>query len=546
MSKRVSFRASGLLMLALFVLAGVAVAQTPEPNTSTTPRLVPAQSPDQEKASRKPTRRPTPSGRVTVIPSQSPIAPQVVTVIHRLSGVKILRFLLRQAGQNGVVETFDPETINNDAHASIIAGWAMDDGKTIAARLPQAAAEIESKEFEGPFAAHKSAFLATTPFSFIRPSVEPDLTVVTSDGRKLRARLIGLDAETGLSVMQVTGTLAPLPPQAPMMALAEGQMLQIFAPAPIKSGGEGPSFNTFVRVGKMDATVFKVNQETLGSFEKLIVQGPQLSPDVIGGVACDPSGNTVGIVESIANGDASIVSATTIRAATQRVLERKASVPRPVLGVRGEFIQSAKRSEFLAHGWRDEQLDDLINAQMGILLLSVMPRTPAALARLQAGDVIVSVNQNEIKSAEQFSKLLGQAGSGEQVEFTIRRPASTGPVSVPVRLGGSFAPLFEWHFEMPRVKPVGLQIFGIETMALTAKVASQLGAEGGLIVVAVQPDSVADQAGVREGDVIESIDGKIAHRGIWSVSPFFVHRKKHTLALVRGREKKKVVVESKD
>ncbi len=532
-------------MSMLLASTGVVAAQTPEQSAEQATRQALGQNPDQDKTARKPARRPTPSGRVTVVPSQSPTAPQVVTVIHRLSGVKILRFLLRQSGQNGVVETIDPETVNNDAHASIIAGWALDDGKTIAARLPQAAAEIEIKDFEGPFAEHKAALLATTPFSFVRPSVEPDLTVVTSDGRKLRARLIGLDAETGLSVMQVTGSVTPIP-QAPTAALAEGQLLQIFAPEPIKSEGEGPWFNTFVRVEKTDATVWKVKEETFGSFEKLIVQGPQLSPEVIGGVACDAAGNTVGIVESMAGGDASIVSAATIRAATQRVLERKASVPRPVLGVRGEFVQTAKRAEFLAYGWRDEQLDDLLNAQMGILLLSVMPRTPAALAKLQAGDVILRMNEKEIKSAEQFSKFLGQAGSGEQVEFTIKRPAAPATFSVPVRLGGSFAPLFEWHFEMPRVKPVGLQAFGIETMALTSKVASKLGAEGGLIVVAVQPDSVAAQAGVLEGDVIESIDGKLANRGVWTVSPLFTRQKKHALALVRGKEKRRVVLESKD
>lgn len=540
MSKRVSFRASGLLIPILLISAGVAVAQTLEWGAAQNPRQAAAQNPEQEKAgARKPSRRPTPSGRVTVVPSQLPVAPQVVTVIHRLSGVKVLRFLFRQAGQNGVVETFDRETVNNDAHASIIAGWALDDGKTIAARLPQAAAEIDIKDFEGPFADHKSPLLATAPFSFLRPSAEPDLTVVTLDGRKLRARLIGLDAETGLSIMQVTGTVTTLPQPAPTVALAQGQSLEIFAPEPVKPESEAPNFNTFVRIGKTDATISKVNQENLGSFEKLIAQGTLLSPNSIGGVACDSSGNTVGIVESIANGDASIVSASTIRTAAQRVLERKASVPRPVLGVRGEFVQTAQRAEFLAHGWREEQLDDLFKAHMGILLLSVMPKTPAALARLQAGDIIMRVNENEIKSGEQFSKLLGQAGSGEKVVFTIKRPGGSQSFSVPVTLGGSFAPLFEWqwHVEMASVKPVGLQVFGIESMAL---------AEGGLIVVAVRPESAAAQADVREGDVIESINGKIANRGMWAVSPNFVHQKKYTLALMRGREKKRVVVEITD
>lgn len=538
MGNRVSLSASLLLIPLLIMTAGIAVGQTPESATK-----APTVSPEQEKPARKPPHGP---GRVTVIRSQSVVAPQVVTIIHRLSGVKILRLLLRQAIANGVVETIDPETVNSDAHASIIAGWAMDDGKTIAARLPQAAAEIEIKEFEGPLTGQSWGPFGKTPFSVVRPAVEPDLTVVTRDGRILKARLIGLDAETGLSVMQVAGVLTTLPKQLPITSLVEGQAVEIFAPEPTKAEGEGPTFTTFVRVGKIDASVSKLNEVSSGVFDKLIVRGPLFSSDAVGGVACDAQGNTLGIVDSIDGRDASIVTEKVVRAATRRVLERQASVPRPVLGVRGELVQAAQRADFLAHGWNNEQLDDLIKAQRGILLTGVMPRTPAALARLQAGDVILRVNQDDIKSTEQFSRLLGEAGSGERVEFTIKRPDASGPFSVPVTLGGSFAPMFEWHFQMPLMKPVGLQTLGIETMALDPKAAVQLGAESGLIVVAVWPDSSGAEAGVREGDVIESIDGRIVNHEFWSSSALVTQQKKHTLAIVRGREKKKVIVEVKE
>ncbi len=530
-----------LVIPLVIVAAGMVAAQSPQqPATTSTP--APTVSLEQEKTARKP-RRP---GRVTVIRNQAGVAPQVVTVIHRLSGVKILRLLLRQAVANGVVETIDPETVTNDAHASIIAGWAMDDGKTIAARLPQAAAEIEIKEFEGPLNDQNWMLFEKTPFPFARPAVEPDLMVVTRDGRTMKARLIGLDAETGLSVMQVSGTLTPLPKQSPITTLVEGQAVEIFAPEPTKAEGEGPAFTTFVRVGKIEAKVAKLNEVSSGVFDKLIVRGPLFSSDAVGGVACDAQGNTLGIVDSIEGRDASIVTEKIVRDATRRVLERQASVPRPVLGVRGELVQAAQRADFLAHGWSNEQVDDLVKAQRGIFLVGVMPRTPAALARLQAGDVILRVNQDDIKSTEQFSKLLREAGSGERVEFTIKRPDTSALFSVPVTLGGSFAPMFEWRFEMPRMKPLGLQALGIETMALDPKAAVELGAERGLIVVGVRPDSAGAEAGVREGDVIESIDGRIVNQGFWTSSALVTHQKKHTLAIVRDREKKKVVVAVKE
>jgi serine protease Do len=522
-------------------MTGMVVAQSSQqPATVVAPASTVTLSPFQERPERTP-RRP---GRVTVIRSQTPVAPQVVTIIHRLSAVKILRLFLREALASGVVEMIDPETVNNDAHASIIAGWALDDGKTIAARLPQAAAELEIREFEGPLAAPKSGPLTNKQFRLVRPRVEPDLTVVTQDGRTLKARLIGLDVETGLSVMQVMGVLTQLPKQLPITSLVEGQAVEIFAPSPTKAG-EGPTLTTFVRVGKIDATVSKLNEAISGVSDKLIVRGSLFSSDAVGGVACDAQGNTVGIVDSIEGRNASIVTEKIIRAATRRVLERQASVPRPVLGVRGEWVQAAQRTDFLAHGWNNEQLNDLLKAQRGILLTGVMPGTPAALARLQAGDVILRVNQDDIKSTEQFSQLLGEAGSGERVEFTIKRPDATGPFSVPVTLGGSFAPMFEWHFGVTS-KPLGLQTLGIETMPLDPKAAAEFGAESGLIVVAVRPDSAAAEAGILEGDVIESIDGRIVNHDFWSSAAPVTHQKKHTLAIVRAREKKKVVVEVKE
>ncbi len=542
MSRKYSSLIISFAIFAAALMASEVSAQTAA--TATTPQTAVAPQTPQP---RKQIRRPAPPARVTVIPSESNVAPQVVTIVHRLSGVKILRLLLRQNGQS-VVETIDPETLTNDAHASIIAGWAMDDGKTIAARLPQAAAEIEVTEFER-FQPEVNARAATTePIGLMRPRIEPDLTVITSDGRKLRARLIGLDAETGLSILQVAG-LPPAPPAKVVdIQLKQGQPIEIFAPEPAAPEGEATTRNTYVKVGKTDATVTSLTPTESGSFEKLIVRGAKLSPAVIGGVACDQSGSTIGIIESIDGDSASIIGAERVRAASRRVLDRQTSVPRPLLGVHGEPVDAAARAAFLAHGWRDDQVRDLIKEQVGILLTSVVAQTPAAFAKLQPGDVILRVNQTEVKSAEEFSKLLGDAGSGEQVQFTIRRPDTAAPFSIPVTLGGSFAPLLErrMQFSVMATPFFGLQQIGIQTMELTPGAASRMGAQNGFIVVAVQPDSAAARGGIREGDVIESVDGRTLAPGVWTLSQQFAPEKKHTLSVVRAREKKQIVIEAND
>ena len=119
-------------------------------------------------------------------------------------------------------------------------------------------------------------------------------------------------------------------------------------------------------------------------------------------------------------------------------------------------------------------------------------------------------------------------------------------MSVDVKLGSSFEPLFNWHFEMPVFIPApkGWQQFGVETMALTNKMASQLGAQGGLLVLSVQPQSMAARGGLREGDVIEMIDGRAVGRSGRAFGFAFNKQKKHVVSLVREREKKQIVLEA--
>jgi serine protease Do len=350
---------------------------------------------------------------------------------------------------------------------------------------------------------------------------------------------------TGLSVLEVTGTVMPSPAKVSAKLPAVGQTVQVFAPERTSPGEATPGI-IYVRVGKTEAKVAGLARLSSGKLQRLIVHAPKLSQVVVGGIACDGSGNTLGIVESIEGNSARVVPADAVREAAHRVLERQASVPQPLLGIRGEPVEFSSRDQFIANGWREDQWAKFADKQTGILLLSVMPGTPAALAKLQRGDVILRVNNDDVKSAEDFSALLGEAGGGEQVQFTLRRPDSPAPFAVSVKLGEAFDQAFKFKFDMPSVSTAqsSLESVGIETVALTPRAASQMAAARGLLVVAIAPDSVAARSGVREGDVIESIDDRPVGRGVWTFPSDFSRQKKHVLSLVRNRERTHVELEA--
>jgi serine protease Do len=492
----------------------------------------------------------TRQARVKMAPDQEPVAPQIVTVVHRLNGLTLLRRVLRESGQPGTVATINPEAMNDDAHASIIAGLALDDGRTVLARLPQVAAEMEvyrslvvvpqtpKPDDEDNDNAHASVRRTPRP-----PRIQPDLTVMTQDGRTFRARYIGIDGQTGLSVLQVTQQLSDAR-NTTVQKISEGANVRVFAPEQVSSDVRS---QVLVRIGETEAKISKakIKAET----DRVMLRAAKLSPNLLGGVACDLSGQTVGIIDEINGLNAKLVTADAARAAAHRVLERQSSVPRPLLGIRGEEVEWAARNSLLSFGWNEKELQQLFEKQIGIFLTFVMPGSPAASANLHPGDIIVRVNDKDVNGAEGFSQMLTKAGTGEDVKFTVERPNIKTPLTFQVKLGGAFQPTTEWVFDwsqMPNFKTNGgLKNLGIEAVALSIKSATQWGGQG-VLVVSVEPESAAGRAGLKEGDVIEAIDGRTVGRGSWTYMYPFNKKEKHTFSVVRAKEKKQIVAEPVD
>jgi S1-C subfamily serine protease len=547
-----------LFVFGVAVNASLAIpvsAQTP-PAVPTSPAPVEPQTPPsvvKPKPDKVEKRRPsatTRQARIKMVQDQERVSPQIVTIIHRLNGLTLLRNELRKSGEPGTVATINPD-VTRDVHASIIAGLALEDGRTILARLPQVSAEMEvfrstvivpkaeksddkkSDDNSTTASAHRSA---PRP-----PRIQPDLTVMTQDGRTFRARYIGIDGQTGLSVLQVTQALTDVSENTPRK-VSDGESVRVFAPERVSS--DIPS-QILVRIGRTDAKIAKAKAKA--EPERVILRSTKLSPSVLGGVACNQAGQTVGIVNEIEGTNGKLVTADAVRAAASRVLERQSSVPRPLLGIRGEEIDASARNWLLSVGWNDKQLEELFEKQIGIVLRSVLPGTPAAFANLHPGDIIVRVDDKDVKGADEFSKMLRQAGTGEDVKFTVERPNMKSPFTLEVKLGGAFQPEFEWKFDWPAEMPKiringGLKDLGVEAVPLSTKSATQWGIQG-VLVVSVEPDSAAGRAGLKEGDVIESIDGRTVGRGVWIYMYPFNKKEKHTFSVVRAKEKKQIVVE---
>jgi S1-C subfamily serine protease len=517
--------------------------------------------------------------------------PQVVTIVHRLNGAKALA-LLRRSGER-VVTVDDQLVMSNAAVTNITAGFVLGDGQSIAARLSQA--EIEAAmtpQASGMSYSYETNPATTTsqarvwtsrtaPAATGGAAPRADFIVVESGGKQFAARYVGMDGGSGLSLLKINGLKTTTARDVPEEQLVVGQPVRLYAPVRVSFGFNAPPGTVSVRVGEIRGKVAEIKRTSAGKIAYLTVSAQNLSQAIVGGIALNEAGETIGIVETSDGARARLIPAAAVRRAATRVLARQSSVPRPWLGVRGEAVAATPLETFYSIGWTQKEVVKLKEAYRGILLSSVAPGTPAALADLRAGDVIVRVNDFEVKSPEDFSFVLNEAGSGATVNFTVfrgqapRPPAVFAPQPLPpmpaapamrppetlaplrsmevsVKMGEALNPVRAMRLAEAfavggqasnRLPPIAR---GMETVTLSAKAAAHLGARSGLLVVFVDPESAAARSGLRVFDVIESVEGKPLGRASLSALLSSADPQRLTLGIVREHRKVQVTLQQKD
>jgi S1-C subfamily serine protease len=567
-------------------------AQAPAPSAPATTR---APRPAQSVSPRAPRTAPAPSGVPRApahvsTPAPAAVTPrQVVTVVHRLTGWKLLAWL---AASGPPALELDELPSVTDAHTNIVAGYIYDDGRTVVARLPQT--DFDSEALATP---------PTPPAFFARSGAgfdgQPEYMLVTADNRRVEAKFVGIDSSTGLTLLEAKEALlsgAPAGDQGDTEDPTVGQRVRLYAPAPAvvpgarTSPASAPGY-ILVSIDRKEGLLTEVDRAPSGRASRVVVSA-DVSQAWTGAVAANELGEVVGIVSRSRAGETQLVPMATVRGACERVLKLRGSAPQPWLGARADAALQSSLDAWVKLGWTPEAARPLIENRRGVFLTSVAPGTPAAMAGLRPGDFIAGVGARELRGAEDLSMTLKEAGVGTTVDMTVWRALEPSPVKVSVELkgvrnpalataaaeesalrdglltlsreisemradqarlrseprGGGAAELkrlaeklaaaearharlreqFEHArakvnasrfpaFESPaRLPPLQvenyaaasrLQSYGLNALGLTARGASRLGAKGGMLVVAVRPESPAAASGLVAGAVIETVNG---------------------------------------
>ncbi|MDA2934652.1 PDZ domain-containing protein [Acidobacteria bacterium AH-259-D05] len=231
-----------------------------------------------------------------------------------------------------------------------------------------------------------------------------------------------------------------------------------------------------------------------------------------------------------------------------------------------EIQVSESNQSYLGVQIRDitsSEVDNLkLSQEAGVYVVRVEEDSPAAKADLREGDVIIQFGTLSVFSVRQFMRLVSETPVGRQLELVIIRQGQRTSKTVTLDERG-FSERYRFPgsrgIEIPRDFLRGFQDWfrreprrdsssdrprlGIRGEELTDQLGEALGVPGkeGVLITEVTPDSSAQRAGLRAGDVIISVDGQPVRR----VSDLSRHLRSGSIELeiIRDKQPRKITAE---
>lgn len=247
------------------------------------------------------------------------------------------------------------------------------------------------------------------------------VTVILKDGRRMEGTVRGVDEVTDLAVVKISGGSLPVAP------LADSDQVQVGDWA-IAVGNPFGLDNT-VTLGIV--STLNRSSALAGIPDKrldFIQTDAAINPGNSGGPLLNESGEVIGINTAIRANAAGIGFAIPINKAKEVIpqLSRGEKINHPYLGV-----QIANLTPELAkQNNSDPNSTVMLPEVVGVLVVGVVPNSPAATSGIRRGDVITQIDGQSIASAEQLQNLVEKSGLDKTLRITVRRGSATQQISV--------------------------------------------------------------------------------------------------------------------
>jgi serine protease DegQ len=308
------------------------------------------------------------------------------------------------------------------------------------------------------------------------------IQVVLTDRRQLEAKLVAADPQTDIAVLKVE------PERLTSLPMGDSKQVQVgdYVVALGNPFGVGQTA-TFGIVSGLGRTGLGIE-----NYEDFIQTDASINPGNSGGALVDMEGRLIGMNAAIISrggGNVGIGFAIPINmvksVAQQLILQGRVS--RGALGV---TVQDLTPS--LAKAMQ-------IDVFGGALVSQVNPKSAAAKAGIEDGDVIVALDGDPVTTSSQLRNAIGQKQPGTTVRVSLLRNGRERSVTATL---DPLAPAAVAQSAKPQENsPLAGMTFGA-----IPRNDPNYGKVSGVYVASVEPCSSADEAGLKQGDIIMRAD----------------------------------------
>ena len=311
-----------------------------------------------------------------------------------------------------------------------------------------------------------------------------EIELVTAEGKKHKAKIVGVDKRTDLAVLRLQGG-------GPYPAAVLGDSDKVKVGDWVLAIGSPFGLQQTVTAGIISAKGRSIGQ---GPFDDFLQTDAAINPGNSGGPLVNMSGEVVGINSAILSRSGgnvgigfSIPSNMAKRIYTELVARGK--ITRGWLGV---SIQPLTPELAKSFGLKEPK---------GVLIADVVKDSPADKAGMVSGDVLMEFDGKKVDAPQDLQKIVAVTAPGKGVPIKVWR--EKGEKTLEIKVG-------ETPEDTAQLEPAGKSktLLGLETRAITPEIARQLNLRTteGVVVARVEEEGPAAEAGLQRGDVIREIN----------------------------------------
>ena len=225
-----------------------------------------------------------------------------------------------------------------------------------------------------------------------------DIEVVTAEGKKHKAKIVGLDKRTDLAVLRLQGG-------GPYPSASLGDSDKVRVGDWVLAIGSPFGLQQTVTAGIISAKGRSIGQ---GPYDDFLQTDAAINPGNSGGPLVNSAGEVIGVNTAMirpAQGICFAIASNTARLVAGWLI-RDGRIRRSYIGVAGQNVPLHRR---VARFYN-------LPLETGVLVVSVEKNSPAERAGLREGDLIVAFNSEPIGSVHDLHKVL----VGEQIGVSAR------------------------------------------------------------------------------------------------------------------------------